>query len=86
MCVSSLRYPACSAHEPYHTVTPLASPTLLNFSTLSHKRFEKQEVIEQTILCITRTVKHNCNSPISTVRIQLHVSALYVGHLQVEIF
>ena len=26
------------------------------------------------------------NSPISTVRIQLHVSALYVGHLQVEIF
>ena len=24
--------------------------------------------------------------PISTVRIQLHVSALYVGHLQFEIF
>ena len=36
-------------------------------------------------LCITRTVKHNYISPISTVRIQLHVSALYVGHLQVEI-
>jgi len=32
------------------------------------------------------TVKHNYNSSISTVRIQLHVSALYVGHLQVEIF
>ena len=36
--------------------------------------------------CITRTVKHNYILPISTVRIQLHVSALYVGHLQVEIF
>ena len=38
------------------------------------------------ILCITRTVKHNYNSPISTVRIQLHVLAIYVGHIQVEIF
>ena len=37
-------------------------------------------------LCITRTVKHNYILPISTVRIQLHVSVLYVGHLQVEIF
>ena len=38
------------------------------------------------ILCITRTVKHNYILPISTVRIQLHVSALYVEHLEVEIF
>jgi hypothetical protein len=38
-----------------------------------------------TILCITRTVEHNYISPSSTVCIQLHVSALYVGHLQVEI-
>ena len=45
-----------------------------------------KERIWQRILCITRTVKHNYNSSISTVRIQLHVSALYVGHLQVEIF
>ena len=37
-------------------------------------------------LCITRTVKHNYILPISTVRIQLHVSVLYVDHLQVEIF
>ena len=36
-------------------------------------------------LCITRTVKHNYILPISTVRIQLHVSVLYVDHLQVEI-
>jgi len=42
--------------------------------------------ITKNFLCITRTVKHNYNSPISTVRIQLHVSALYVGYLQVEIF
>ena len=40
----------------------------------------------QRILCITRTVEHNYILPISTVRIQLHVSILYVDHLQVEIF
>ena len=40
----------------------------------------------QTILCITRTVKHNYILPISTVRIQLHVSVLYVDRLEVEIF
>jgi len=31
-------------------------------------------------LCITHTVEHNCISPSRTVRIQLRVSALYVGH------
>jgi len=46
----------------------------------------KELVLKQRILCITRTVKHNYNSSISTVRIQLRVSALYVGHLQFEIF
>jgi len=30
-------------------------------------------------LCITLTVEHNYISPNSTVGIQLHVSALYVG-------
>ena len=35
-------------------------------------------------MCITHTVEHNI-SPSSTVDIQLHVSALYVGHLQVVI-
>ena len=30
-------------------------------------------------------VEHNYISPSSAVRIQLHVSALYVGHLQVVI-
>jgi len=35
-------------------------------------------------LCITHTVEHNYISP-STVGIKLHVSALYVGHLQVVI-
>jgi len=36
-------------------------------------------------LCITHIVEHNSISPGSTVGIQLHVSALYVGHLQVVI-
>ena len=35
------------------------------------------------LLCITHTVEHNYISSSSTVGIQLHVSALYVGHLQV---
>ena len=43
-------------------------------------------VQQQRILCNTRTVKHNYILPISTVRIQLHVSVLHVDHLQVEIF
>ena len=37
------------------------------------------------IYFITLTVEHNYILPSSTVRIQLRVSALYVGHLQVEI-
>jgi len=41
-------------------------------------------VQKQRILCITRTVEHNYILPSSSVGIQ-HVSALYVGHLQVEI-
>ena len=36
-------------------------------------------------LCITHTAEHNYISSSSTVGIQLHVSALYVGHLQVVI-
>ena len=36
-------------------------------------------------MCITHTVEHNYISPSSTVGLQLHVSALYVGHLQVVI-
>jgi len=39
----------------------------------------------QRILCITCTVEHNYILPSSIVGIQLHVSAVYVGHLQVEI-
>jgi len=36
-------------------------------------------------LCITHTVEDNYISPASTVGTQLHVSALYAGHLQVVI-
>jgi hypothetical protein len=41
--------------------------------------------ITKNFLCITQTVEHNYISPSSTLGIQLHVSALYVGHLQVVI-
>ena len=36
-------------------------------------------------LCITHTVERNYISPSGTVGKQLHVTALYVGHLQVVI-
>jgi len=36
--------------------------------------------------CITHTVEHKYISPSSTVEIQLHVSAQYVGHLQVVFY
>ena len=64
------------------TVMPLNT----DFSNPKQDWFSSNFIYEQRILCITRTVKHNYNSSISTVRIQLHVSALYVGHLQFEIF
>ena len=47
------------------------------------KQNEEELCNMQRILCITRTVEHNYISPSSTVGIQLHVSVLYVGHLQV---
>jgi len=36
-------------------------------------------------VCITHTIEHNYISPSNAVGIQLHVSALYVDHLQVVI-
>ena len=42
-------------------------------------------VTDKEYLCITHTVEHNYISRSSAVGIQLHVSALYVGHLQVVI-
>ena len=42
-------------------------------------------VSKAEFLCITHTVEHNYISLSSTVGIQLHVSFLYVGHLQVVI-
>jgi len=41
--------------------------------------------ITKNFLCITHTVEHNYISPSSTVGLQLHVSALYVGHFQAVI-
>ena len=42
-----------------------------------------KSVDNKEFLCITHTVEHNYISPSSRVGIQLHVSVLYVGHLQV---
>jgi len=41
--------------------------------------------ISKNFSCISLTVEHNYISSSSTVGIQLHVSALYLGHLQVVI-
>ena len=41
--------------------------------------------VREDILCTTHTVEHNYISPSNTVGVQLRVSALYVGHLQVVI-
>ena len=41
--------------------------------------------ITKNFLCLTHTVENNYISSSSTVGIQIHVSALYVGHLQVVI-
>ena len=41
--------------------------------------------VTKNFSCIALTVEHNYISSSSTVGIQLHVSALYVGHLQVVI-
>jgi len=60
---------------------------LFVYNLLAHikGRIYSQNVGLQRILCITCTVKHNYISPSSMVGIQLHVSALYVDHLQVVI-
>ena len=49
------------------------------------KKLPPLEQSNKEFLCITHIVEHNYISPSSTVGIQLHVSALYVGHLQVVI-
>jgi hypothetical protein len=49
------------------------------------ERFDEVRTTSRRILCDRHTVEHNYISPSSTVGIQLHVSALYVGHLQVVI-
>ena len=58
----------------------------LNIETVSVTFAQiKEHINNKEFLCITHTVEHNYISPSSTVGIQLHVSALYVGHLQVVI-
>ena len=50
---------------------------------LRHPRFVGSITTKKN--CFAHTVEHNYISPNSTVGIQLHVSALYVDHLQVVI-
>jgi len=58
---------------------------LINGTIFGKKVTEHKMCNNKQILCITHTVEHNYISLSSTVGIQLHVSALYVGHLQVVI-
>ena len=44
---------------------------------------EPEHSITKNFLCITHIVEHNYISSSSTLGLQLHVSVLYVGHLQV---
>ena len=53
--------------------------------THTHTRICKSSADNKEFLCVTHTVEHNYISLSSIVGIQLHVSALYVGHLQVVI-
>jgi len=59
---------------------PSLARALQNSSYVGISVFNNKE-----FLCSTHTVEHNYISPSSTVGIKLHVSALYVGHLQVVI-
>ena len=43
---------------------------------------DKTLPVTQNFMCITHTVEHNYISPSSSAGIELHVSALHVGHLQ----
>jgi len=79
----TVRHPRC-VFINYNWINQLSNTTiwLLDICCLLHR----YQIHNKEFLCITRTVKHNNILPISTVRIQLHVSVLYEDHLQVEIF
>ena len=71
---------------------PVRLSSIFPHYLINGKIFEKKGVIKHKMhfdnkefLCITHTVEHKYISPSSTLGIQLHVSALYVGHLQVVI-
>jgi len=55
--------------------------TLTPHSEVRHPRCVGS--ITKNFCVLHNTAEHNYISPSSTVGIQLHVSALYVGHLQV---
>jgi len=57
----------------------------INLDKKKLQAFLKEVINNKEFLCITHTVEHNYISLSSTVGIQLHVSALYVRHLQVVI-
>ena len=59
---------------PNHTIDYTIPP-------LPKKKYEK--IINIEFLCTKHTVEHNYISSSSALGLQLHVSALYVGHLQV---
>ena len=87
------RAPLCSssaAHDDsvgYH-IGRLVLELLLDGSLSAGRtdEFPDRRLLQPKTFCVLHnTVEHNYISPSSTVGIQLHVSALYVGHLQVVI-
>ena len=69
--------------NPIHP-SPYCEVLFYNVTALLEVRHPRC-VGSKRILCIARTVENNYILPSSTVGIQLHVSALYVDHLQVVI-
>ena len=53
-----------------------------SYTRLKILTVQKVNLQNKEFLCITHAVEHNYISPRNTVSLQLHVSALYVGHLQ----
>ena len=76
-----------SGHFEVETLLPLLEiePRFLSYPAPNFEVRHPRCVgsVTKNFSCITLTVEHNYISCSSTLGIQLHVSALYVGHLQV---
>ena len=83
----SLRFPHQDPIHPFSSPIRATCPAQLILLDFIARTINYQTTLcnNKELLCITHTVEHNYISASSTVGIQLHDSALYVGHLQVVI-